>query len=208
MTITKEISEKDWTVEKLKKLSHQELLDLFKTLPSAEFEEMDGEYDTTMLAYPTERGRKMAEWTLYETGISYWLGKAFNPSSENPEFRGEGYNRFRVEGKEIHHTRFASDMSESMIDGKLVFRMRYAPFKNFSGSGDMIDEVRFLQEGLYLCIGTYLPQKLPPDLFCLSGPVNEYNQNSEWAYGDEIKKRAKVPFTMDNYPFPEELKKK
>ena len=206
MTITKKISDKNWTVEELKNLSYEELMELYKSLQSVEFDKMDGEYDATMLKYPTERGRILGEWTLYGTGSSHWLGKVFTPSSENPEFRGEGYNKFRVDGKEVHHTRFASDMHESMIDGKLVFRMRYSPFKNFSGSVDMIDEVRFLQEDLCLCIGTYNPEKLPPDFFCLFGPLNVYDHSSEWPYGNEIRRMSKVPFTLDNYPFPEELK--
>ena len=206
MTISKKISDKNWTVDELKNLSYEELMELYKSLPSVEFEKMDGEYDATMLKYPTERGRILGEWTLYGTGSSYWIGKAFTPSSENPEFRGEGYNKFRIDGKEVRHTRFASDMHESMIDDKLVFRMRYSPFKNFSGSVDMIDEVRFLQEDLCLCIGTYNPEKLPPDFFCLVGPLNVYDHSSEWPYGNEIRRMSKVPFTLDNYPFPEELK--
>jgi len=206
MTISKKIADKNWTIEELKNLSYEELMELYKSLPSVEFEKMDGEYDATMLKYPTERGRILGEWTLYGTGSSYWIGKAFTPSSENPEFRGEGYNNFRVDGKEVRHTRFASDMHESMIDNKLVFRMRYSPFKNFSGSVDMIDEVRFLQEDLCLCIGTYNPEKLPPDFFCLSGPLNEYDHSSEWPYGNEVRRMSKIPFILNNYPFPEELK--
>ncbi len=207
MTISKKISDKNWTVDELKNLSYEELMELYKSLPSVEFEKMDGEYDATMLKYPTERGRILGSWTLYGTGSSYWVGKAFTPSSENPEFRGEGYNKFRVDGKEVRHTRFASDMHKSMIDGNLVFRMRYSPFKNLSGSVDMIDEVRFLQENLCLCIGTYNPEKLPPDFFCLSGPLKEYIHSSEWSYGNEVRRMSKVPFRLDNYPFPEELQK-
>lgn len=206
MTIKTKPSPENWTVEKLKELSYDDLMELYKSLPSAEFEEMDGEYDATMIKYPTERGRILGEWTLYGTGSSYWIGKAFNPSSPNPEFRGEGYNTFRVDNKKVKHTRFVSDMHESMIDGKLVFRMRYAPFKNLAGSIDMIDEVRFLQKGLYLCVGTYDPQKLPPDFFCLSGPTNEYDHSSEWPYGNEKRRMSRVPFTTNNFPFPDELK--
>ncbi len=207
MTISKKIPDKNWTVDELKNLSYDELMELYKSLPSVEFDKMNGEYDATMLKYPTERGRILGEWTLYGTGSSYWIGKAFTASSENPEFRGEGYNKFRVDGKEVRHTRFASDMHESMVDDKLVFRMQYSPFKNFSGSVDMIDEVRFLQEDLCLCIGTYNPEKLPPDFFCLFGPLNEYDHSTEWPYGNEIRRMSKIPFTLDNYPFPEELKK-
>ena len=206
MTISKKKSDKNWTVEELKNQAYEELMELYKSLPSVEFEEMDGVFDTTMLKYPTERGRILGEWMLYGTGSSYWLSKAFTPSSTNPEFKGEGYNVFKVDGKKVRHTRFASDMQESMIDGKLVFRMRYAPFKNYSGIVDMIDEVRFLQGALCLCVGTYNPEKLPPDFFCLSGPVNEYDHSSEWLYGNEIRRMARVPFTMNNYPFPDEIK--
>ncbi|MHA2288292.1 MAG: hypothetical protein ACXABG_05855 [Promethearchaeota archaeon] len=207
MTIKVKSTPGNWTIEKLKELSHDDLMELYKSLPSAKFEEMNGEYDATMIKFPTERGKILGEWALYGTGSSHWIGKAFTPSSSIPEFRGEGYNTFRVGEKIVKHTRFASDMHESMIDGKLVFRMRYAHFKNFSGTADMIDEVRFLQEGLYLCVGTYNPDKLPPDFFCLSGPLKKYDHSPEWPYGNEIRRMSRAPFTLDNYPFPDELKK-
>jgi hypothetical protein len=36
--------------------------------------------------------------------------------------------------------------------------------------------------------------------------VNEYDHSAEWPYGNEIRRMARVPFTMNNYPFPDEIK--
>ena len=99
---------------------------------------------------------------------------------------------WKIEGKEVHHMRFLTDMTQSLIDGKITFRLKYASFKNDGGIVDMTDEVRKIRKGFYLCAGMAGPKKLPPDFFCLTGPVNEYDHSSEWIYGDEISQHAKI----------------
>ena len=206
MAISKDISVEDLTIEKIKELSYQKLMELYKLLPSADLKEMNGEYDSTMVGFPSERHEKLSNWWLYDTEKGYWLGKAFTPSSNNLELRGEGYNRWRIGGKEVHHMRFLTDLSESLIDGKITFRLKYASFKNDGGIVDMTDEVRRVQKGLYLCVGMADPEKIPPDFFCLTGPVNEYDRSSEWVSGDEVAKHTKISVTLKNYPYPEDFK--
>ncbi len=186
------ISVNDLTIEKLKELSYEELMDLYKSLPSADFKEMDGEYDSAMVGFSSERKEKLSLWWLYNTKKGYWLGKAFTPSPNNSEPPGEGYNRWKIEGKEVHHMRFLTDMPESLVDDKITFRLKYASFKNDGGIVDMTDEVRRIRGGFYLCAGMADPEKIPPDFFCLSGPVNDYDRSSEWVYGDEVSKHAKI----------------
>ena len=205
MTNYEETFIKDLTVEKIKELSYQEIMDLYKSLSSADFEEMDGEYDSAMVGFISEKSEKTSRWWLYDTEKGYWLGKAFTPSSHKQELRGEGYNRWRIEGKEEHHMRFLTDISESLIDGKPTFRLKYASFKNDGGIVDMTDEVRKIRKGLYLCAGMAGEEKLPPDFFCLCGPVNEYKHRSEWVYGDETKRYTKKRGSYKNYPYPEDL---
>jgi len=200
----KEVYMKDLTVEKIKDLRYQEIMDLYKSLPSADFEEMDGEYDSAMLGFISEKSEKLSLWWLYNTEKGYWLGKAFTPTNKE-EKRGEGYNRWKIEGNEEHHMRFFTDITESLIDGTPTFRLKYATFKNDGGIVDMTDEVRKIRKGLYLCAGMAGVEKVPPDFFCLFGPVNEYQHHTEWKYGDEVKKYTKKRGTFKNYPYPEDL---
>ena len=204
MTNYEESFVKDLTVEMIKELSFQEIMELYKSLPSANFEEMDGEYDSAMVGFISEKNEKGSLWWLYDTERGYWLGKAFIPSKK-PELKGEGYNRWKINGKEELHMRFLTDISESLIDRKPTFRLKYASFKNDGGIVDMTDEVRKIRKGLYLCAGMAGVEKLPPDFFCLSGPVNEYQHCSEWNYGDEVEKYSEKRASYKNYPFPEDL---
>ena len=204
MTNYEEISIKDLTVEKIKVLSFHEIMDLYKSLSSASFEELDGEYDSATVGFVSEKSEKGSLWWLYDTERGYWLGKAFTPSNKK-ELKGEGYNRWKIEGKEEHHMRFLTDISESLIDGKPTFQLKYASFKNDGGIVDMTDEVRKIRKGLYLCTGMAGVEKLPPDFFCLSGPVNKYQHHSEWKYGDEVTKHSEKRASYKNYPFPEDF---
>lgn len=205
MTISKDISIENLKKEELKELGYQKLMGLYKSLPSADFEEMDGDYDARMVGFPSERGEKLSIWWLHKTEKGDWLGKSFTPKSKS-ERRGEGYNRWKIEGKEVHHMRFLTDMVESLIDGKITFRLKYASFKNDGGIVDMTDEVRRIRKGLYLCLGMSGPEKLPPGLFYLAGPVHAYDHSSEWIYGEEVEKHANISVTLKNYPYPDEVK--
>jgi len=206
MTSFMDSNVEDLTIEKIKELSYLELMELYKTLPSADLDEMDGEYDSLMVGFVSERSEKLSKWWLYDTEKGYWLGKAFTPSLNKDELRGEGYNRWKIEDKELHHMRFLTDISESLIDGKPTFRLKYESFKNDGGIVDMTDEVRRIHKGLYLCAGMAEPEKVPPDFFSLIGPVNEYAHHLEWVYGDEVKRYAKIRGTYKHYPYPEDFK--
>lgn len=201
--IANNIMIEDMTLEKIKDLSYKEIMDLYKSLFLGT-EEMDGEYDSAMVGFISEKSEIGSKWWLYDTERGYWLGKAFTPLKKQ-ESKGEGYNRWKIEGKEEHHMRFLTDISESLIDGKPTFRLKYASFKNDGGIVDMTDEVRKIRKGLYLCAGMAGVEKLPPDFFCLFGPVNKYQHHSEWIYGDEIDKYSKKRASYKNYPFPEDL---
>jgi len=205
MTISKNISIENLKKEELEELGYQKLMELYKSLPSADFEEMDGDYDSCMVGFPTEISKKLGIWWLHKTEKGDWLGKSFTPVSKL-ELRGEGYNRWKIDGKEVHHMRFLTDMSESLIDGKVTFRLKYASFKNDGGIVDMTDEVRRIKSGFYLCVGMSGPEKLPPALFYLVGPVHEYDHSSKWIYGEEVNKHANIAVTQKNYPYPDDFK--
>ncbi len=204
MTTIKDISPEEWTLEKIKELSFQEQMELYKTLPSADFEEMDGDYDSCMVGFASEIKKKGSLWWLHKSEKGNWKGKSFSPTIGKKKFQSEGYNRWEIDGKEVYHMRFHTNMIESLIDGKITFRLKYALFKNDGGIVDMTDEVRRIKKGLYLCVGMAGPEKLPPDFFCLTGPVHEYDHSSVWVYGDEVKEHANISVT----PYSEYLKQK
>ncbi|MHA1915878.1 MAG: hypothetical protein ACW986_18000 [Promethearchaeota archaeon] len=186
-------------------MSYQEQMELYKSLPSADHNEMDGDYDARMVGFPSEREKPLSLWWLHKTEKGNWLGKSFSPTINPEKNKGEGYNRWEMEGKEVHHMRFLTDIADSLIDGKPTFRLKYASFKNDGGIVDMTDEVRRIRKGFYLCTGMAGPEKLPPGFFHLTGPVHEYDYSSEWIFGEEIIEHANIKVTTKNYPYPEEL---
>jgi hypothetical protein len=205
VTISKDIAIENLKKEDLIGLGYKKLMELYKSVPSADFEEMDGDFDSCMVGYTSEREEKAGLWWLHKTEKGDWMGKSFTPKKKL-ERRGEGYNRWEIEGKEVHHMRFLTDMVESLIDGKITFRLKYASFKNDGGIVDMTDEVRRIRKGLYLCVGMTAPEYLPPGFFYLAGPVHEYDHSSEWIFGDEVDNHANIRVTYKNYPFPDEIK--
>lgn len=197
MTIAKEVSKEEWTAERLKKMSRKDLIELYKTLSPPPFEEMNGEYNGHTLDTGSEIGNQRSEWVMNKTAMGVWKGKAYTPKTSTT---GEGYNRYVIDGKERHHLRFGTDMNVSLFDDKPTLRMRYGAFKNISAVNDLIDEVRKLDEGIYLCTGASLDGKgkrSRPTPFCLTGPIREYDHSNEFYFGDEVSKTAIIPFDPD-----------
>ena len=198
MTISKEVSKEEWTVEKLKKMKREELLELYKTLPAPAFEEMDGEYDGHTLDTGSELGNQMSEWVMNKTAMGVWKGKAYTPKTSTT---GEGYNRYVIDGKERHHLRFGTDIDVSFFDNRPILRMRYKAFKNLFAISDVIDEVRKLDNGIYLCFSSRIDEngkRGEPSPFCLTGPIGNYDHDSEFYFGDEVSKPAIIPFNPKN----------
>lgn len=203
MTLTNEKSIERWTVKKLQELTRNECVELFKTLSPPNFEELNGEYAATLLGENLEYG----EWYMYKTELGRWLGKAYTPIpiADRPGFRGEGYNFWIIDGKKVYHSRFATHIGVSVIDKKPIFRMQYDVFKSFYGQEGMVDEIRKLKNGLYLCFGMPRPIN-EPGPFCLEGPKEPYNNNPDWYFGDEVSKSVKIKFSFKDYPYPEQIK--
>ncbi|MFX0105843.1 MAG: hypothetical protein ACFE75_10150 [Candidatus Hodarchaeota archaeon] len=198
MAFSEELSKEEWTVEKLKKMTFEELLELYKKLPPPLFEEMDGEYDAYMLDTGSELNNQFSEWLMYKTAMGVWKGKGYTPKTSST---GEGYNRFVIDGKERRHLRFGTDMNVSFFDSKPILRMRYKAFKNLFAITDVIDEVRKLDESIYLCFSSRIDEngeRGQPGPFCLTGPIGKYNHNTEFHFGDEESKPAIIPFNPKN----------
>lgn len=170
-TLTARVSE--WTLEKLIALTGQQAVELFLTLPTAEWEEMDGEYHGYLPDGGSEEVRQRQAQGIFneETGFGRWLGKTFKPT---PSGRGEGYNYCRKPGGvTVRHLRYGTFMGTSLVDGQRVYIVKYAEFVNGSGDRDLTDEIRRVAPGLYLCISTNRAEdggRTAPGAFILAGP--------------------------------------
>lgn len=166
-----------WTIRQLVYLTFPEFWALWKTLPAPDFYEMNGEYTGYCPDGKDLEIRKRTVEQMFTEGLNlgYWLGKAFAPKSPT---KGEGYNVYRQPGEWINrYLRFGTEMSTSVWDGKPSFTMYYGQFKNRAGRVDLTDEVRKLDDGIYLGIGhgkTPDGHRSSPGPFILVGPVRPY----------------------------------
>jgi hypothetical protein len=118
-----------------------------------------------------------------ESGVlGRWLGKGFimEPGARD---HGHGYNIWGAGGREERRQRFQWERATSILDGRGCVRIRYAAFDNVYGGLDLIDEIRWYRDDIYLSTATTRePSILAPDLggprgrtlpttFVLRGPV-------------------------------------
>jgi hypothetical protein len=166
-----------WTAERALALSREEFIQLFKTLPAPEFEGFAGEFTGYAHLGDTEESRQRVTAVMYDENSErgYWLGKAYKPETQD---RGEGYNRWRRPGGRVERNlRFGTHMGASHIDGRPALIMTYGSFSNRAGANDLIDEIRRLDEGLYLGLGTSRAEdggRTPPGPFVLVGPIGPW----------------------------------
>lgn len=166
-----------WTLDRLKGLTGAEALDLFRTLPSVSFGELEGEYAGAIPdgGDPAVRDALAKGIFNEQTPFGCWLGKAVTRTADGA---GEGYNYCRRPGGRIvRHLRYGTAMEASYVDGQTVFTIRYAAFKNNSGAHDLVDEVRRVDDGLYLCVSTTRTEqggRSAPGAFILSGPTGPW----------------------------------
>ncbi|MEW5735584.1 MAG: hypothetical protein AB1921_12055 [Thermodesulfobacteriota bacterium] len=159
-----------------------ELLRFFGGLEPPDFSEMDGEYEATLL-------NQGSDWTgtahlsfLNGPLHGFWLGKAFTPASRND---GHGYNMFFRSGQVRRHYRMSTTITASRFDGKPAFRLLYSDYNSLCGYVRMIDEVRRVDEGLYLGIGAYGIIRKTPLPFILRGPIGPFlgsDKEEKWPF--------------------------
>ncbi|NIO82507.1 MAG: hypothetical protein GTN53_18105 [Candidatus Aminicenantes bacterium] len=179
---------REFTVEKLKASSCDEIMELFSTLSAPPFSEMNGEYKADLLDQGTVIKNAMSKFLLFNPFLfGHWLCKAFKTEGEN---HGHGYNSFRKFGKVIRKFRMKTEIVPSRYDGKDVFQLYYPAYSSITGIINMVDEIRKIHDGLYLGIGTWgftKKQVMIPGPFCLSGPINEFVGSDR----EEVKGRGK-----------------
>lgn len=167
------------TYQHLDRLSRSETMQLFYAAPAPAFESMNGEYGANVLSGGV-LGESTALFThhFFPTGkptLTHWEGKAFKPEEENS---GWGYNLFsRKGGGEIFRARkMRTYVGPTTIgkDGSDSFHLDYSAF-NSDLVKTMHDEVRQVNENLYICAGYMVPFGGPmnPGPFVLVGPPKD-----------------------------------
>lgn len=181
MATAKPRAQDTWTEEKIMSLTRDEVLELWSKCPAVEMAELNGEYKGLIPNAGNEEARKNTAKVMYneEGPLGYWLGKAYMPLSHT---RGDGYNRWRRPGGSVdRYMRFATEVGNSLIDGKLALLMHYGAYRHrFVPEGQentLVDEIRKLADGVYLGVGTTRTEdggRSAPGHFVLMGPEGKY----------------------------------
>jgi hypothetical protein len=157
------------------RLSAEELLTLFQTLEAPGLEEMHGEFAALLLRQPNWAAALSGHLTCYNPLYpGMWLAKAFRPVGEG---RGRGYNTSSHLRRVVQRFPMLTLIAPSRYDGRPAFQLVYRAFHSYCGFVHMVDEVRRLQVGQYLGIGTAGfsdTQRRLPRPFLLTGPVAPY----------------------------------
>jgi hypothetical protein len=167
----------DWIIDDLLALKQDQLLELFGTLPCPTLQEMEGEFRGHLL----DTGKfwiikkPLAHFALNSSlNQGKWLGKGFMSISES---EGRGYNSYERFGKARHVFPMKTKIGKSVLDGKDDFELDYTAYHSGAGFVNMIDEVRKVNDDLYLGIGFWgwiKRQRRIPFFFALSGPRTDY----------------------------------
>ena len=179
------VATQQWTLERvMHELSREQAMELWSSLPAPDPDEVDGEYTGHVHDGGDETVRKAKHAFFYASKVGFWLGKAYRPASHS---EGEGYNCFRQpDGSVARFRRFATELGLFRLDGRRSLLMYYRAFDNMAGDMDLIDEIRRLHEGAYICtytgtsdvpgFATLKPgeTRTEPELFALSGPIGPW----------------------------------
>jgi hypothetical protein len=157
------------------RLSAGELLAMFRTLEAPALDEMHGEYTARLLQQQSAVFNVAGTASLYNYIYpGHWLSKSFRPVDRE---RGRGCNGFRYFGKVVTRFPMATLIAPSRFDGRPAFQLVYRAYRSLFGAMHVVDEVRRLEAGRYLGMGTMgftNSQRHVPLPFLLEGPVGPY----------------------------------
>jgi hypothetical protein len=160
------------TVADIEKLSKSEVIQLFYAASPPEFTSVNGEYKAKILQLGI-MGPIAPLYTKYILGPGDWKGKAFYPFEKDG---GWGYNLWEIkengQSKIIRTVKMKTFIGKSRLDNKESLQLDYSPF---NGGIDyyMKDEVRRINDRLYICMGMVIPvgHRFNPAAFILYDPT-------------------------------------
>jgi len=158
----------------LKALSFQDLTALYRSLPAARLDVLQGEVEGTTLAAASTFGNALSWLSTHSPFPGVWKGKGFERRDDRS---GHGYNRFNWLGREHRSMRFHTRLARSRIDGEPVLLMNYEPVFNLLGLLKAHDEVRQLDDRNYIMRGYWQWPVLgqsPVLFYHVYGPVRPF----------------------------------
>jgi hypothetical protein len=163
----------EWTAEKLGSLSIPEVAELYSTLRAPSLEEMHGEYQGGYIGCGHLFSDSMWKLAAWNPAMGVWQGKAFEPISKT---EGRGFNVTSKFGRIVRKWPMRTTIGTSFIDGKEVFLLDYPFYRSLAGFAKMTDEVRKIDDNLFLGIGHWKPlTPLASVWFTLSGPIKPFD---------------------------------
>ncbi|MFV0434030.1 MAG: hypothetical protein ACK5LO_08635 [Leucobacter sp.] len=162
----------NWQVPHLLAQDYDALLDLFRSLDAPAPGEVAGEYAGIDYYGLTDETFAAALGRVKAGQGSFWLGKGM-PGDEGDG--ASGYNRLRrPDGTVSRCDRFGVYRGPSPLDGKETLFLKYSDFDNAAGSIGFFDEIRKVNDNLFLCTGTPEEGHGTPGFFILSGPPTRF----------------------------------
>jgi hypothetical protein len=179
------VPKENWSLENLMELTADEMVELWKTLPAPDMNELIGEYRAHLpMAGTDEEHQKQIKEAMYNSDgpMGIWLGKAYNVTGEN---EGEGYNHWEKKGTDgFRVLRYKTYIKDSEVDGQPALIMDYTPFRPADQGWNFKDDVRKLNDDLHIGYGFYVMaetgERSVAGLFALTGPIHE------WVGADEV----------------------
>ncbi len=156
-------------------LSAEETLEVFKTLECPSLGEMNGEYKGEQLRQPGIVSTIIS--TLFTNNpllFGKWLSKSFRPVDDAG---GRGYNSLTHFGSVTRQGPMRTLIAPSRFDGRPAYQLVYRDYHSICGFLHMVDEVRRLDAGRYIGIGTVGftdAQRRVPLPFLPTGPIGPY----------------------------------
>lgn len=164
-----------------------ELFSLYSELEAPALDEMNGEYSATLLPQLHPLIELLGRWSIFNPLYpGYWFAKGFSPDGQEggqddshakDQRTGNGYNLFRHRNRIVTRWPMQTLIHPSRFDGKPAYQLVYPAYRSIVGRLNMIDEIRRIDEGLYLGFGTcgfgsrMRSLRLP---FALQGPIANF----------------------------------
>jgi hypothetical protein len=112
---------------------------------------MNGDYEATLLKQPSATA-EVCGYLAVGLPFKSWLSKGFRPVSES---EGRGYNSFRMLGRTVRQFPMRTLIAPSRFDGRPSYTLVYRAYRSTCGVMNMVDELRRVDQSLYLGIGTW-----------------------------------------------------
>jgi len=160
----------DWQPPHLLGMHREKLVQFFSELPAPQEGEISGEYAGFDYLGHTREGWD-AGWGRAEAGQgTWWLGKAIGKS--------EGYNRIlNPDGSISRMMRYGVRLGDSLLDGRPALLLVYSDFNNPTGDAGLVDEVRKVNDNLFLAACTFPDEsggRTEPAMIVLAGPATAW----------------------------------